>query len=90
MTKKKSGGRKTFSFESSLERLQEIVSELERGDLSLEENLKHFEEGVKLARDCRDYLESARQRVEVLLGEDEDSNPVIEPYEEDVDEDEED
>jgi exodeoxyribonuclease VII small subunit len=54
-------------FEDALARLEEIVKELESGDLSLDLSLKLFEEGVKLSRICNKRLEEAERRVEVLL-----------------------
>ncbi len=54
-------------FESSLGRLEKIVQSLEQGDLPLEQSLKLFEEGVKLARICTKRLEDAERKVEVLL-----------------------
>lgn len=75
-----------FKFELAMERLEKTVRELESGKLTLEESIGRFEEGVKLSRELRDYLESARQRVEALVGEDEQGRPVIEPFEEEVDE----
>ena len=54
-------------FETSLKRLEEIVAELESGELGLEQSLKLFEEGVKLARICNARLEEAERKVEVLL-----------------------
>jgi len=54
-------------FEASLKRLEEIVAELESGELGLEQSLKLFEEGVKLARICNARLEEAERKVEVLL-----------------------
>mgnify|MGYP006385677645 CR=1 FL=1 len=54
-------------FETSLKRLEEIVAELESGDLGLEQSLKLFEEGVKLARICNARLEEAERKVEILL-----------------------
>lgn len=55
------------NFETSLEKLEKIVRELEQGDLSLEESLKLFEDGVKLSRECQERLSSAERRIEVLL-----------------------
>jgi exodeoxyribonuclease VII small subunit len=69
--------------------LEKIVSELESGELSLEDSLASFERGVDLFRQCRDYLEAAKQKVEVLLGEDAQGRPIVEAYEEDLDEDDE-
>ena len=57
------------TFESALERLEEIVDQLEQGDLELEAALVAFEEGVKLSRHCATQLEAAEQRVEVLVRE---------------------
>ena len=54
-------------FEDALARLEEIVKELESGDLSLDLSLKLFEEGIKLSRVCNKRLEEAERRVEVLL-----------------------
>lgn len=68
-------------FEAALARLEEIVQELEKGDLPLEQSLKFFEEGIKLSRICNKRLEEAERRVEVLL-KDKDGNMVAKPFEE--------
>jgi exodeoxyribonuclease VII small subunit len=54
-------------FEKSLVRLEEVVKRLESTELSLDEAMKLFEEGVKLSRDCQKQLEEAEGRVEILL-----------------------
>jgi exodeoxyribonuclease VII small subunit len=54
-------------FEAALARLEEIVNSLESGELGLEQSLKLFEEGVKLARVCNTRLEEAERKVEILL-----------------------
>lgn len=54
-------------FEPALARLEEIVQELEEGDLPLEQSLKLFEEGIKLSRICNARLEEAERKVEILL-----------------------
>jgi len=54
-------------FEKSLVRLEEVVKRLESTDLSLDEAMKLFEEGVKLSRECQKQLEEAEGRVEILL-----------------------
>jgi exodeoxyribonuclease VII small subunit len=54
-------------FEAALARLEEIVKELETGDLPLEQSLKLFEEGIKLSRVCNKRLEDAERRVEILM-----------------------
>ena len=55
------------SFESSLKELEQIVEQLEAGDLPLERSLELFEHGVKLSRDCQQRLDEAENRVELLL-----------------------
>jgi len=50
-------------FEDAYQRLEELVHEMERGDLPLEKLLTHFEEGVKLVKHCRKFLDQAQQRV---------------------------
>lgn len=59
--------RKTTDFETSLKRLETLVSQMEQGDLPIEEALKAFEEGIKLTRDCQNILEKAEQKVQVLM-----------------------
>ena len=54
-------------FEDNLSRLEDIVRKMENGDLSLEDSLKAFEEGIKLSRLCAKKLDEAERRVEVLL-----------------------
>jgi exodeoxyribonuclease VII small subunit len=68
-------------FEAALARLEEIVGELEKGELSLEQSLKLFEEGIKLARICSARLEEAERKVEVLL-KDKAGNLVKKPFDE--------
>jgi len=58
----------TLKFEEALGRLETLVQTLERGDLSLDESLKAFEEGVKLSKSCLKLLDEADRRVEILLG----------------------
>jgi exodeoxyribonuclease VII small subunit len=53
-------------FEDSLTRLEQLVGQLESGNLPLEESLKVFEEGIALARRCAKYLEDAEKRIEIL------------------------
>ncbi|GAW85200.1 exodeoxyribonuclease VII small subunit [Bathymodiolus platifrons methanotrophic gill symbiont] len=54
-------------FEDSLKGLEEIVEQLEQGDISLEESLKSFEQGVNLTRTCQKALQEAEQKVQILL-----------------------
>ncbi|HET9533388.1 MAG TPA: exodeoxyribonuclease VII small subunit [Blastocatellia bacterium] len=71
------------SFESSLRELEEIVEQLEAGDLPLEESLELFERGVRLSRECQKRLDAAERRVEVLL-KDQDGTYSTARFDEDV------
>lgn len=59
--------KKNEKFEEALQKLETIVSKMEEGDLTLEEALKAFEEGVKLAKFCSTKLDEAERRVEKLM-----------------------
>lgn len=59
--------KQSIDFEKSLADLETLVNELEKGDMSLEDSLKAFEEGVKLTRDCQTRLSEAEQRVQTLI-----------------------
>ncbi|MES1175961.1 MAG: exodeoxyribonuclease VII small subunit [Myxococcales bacterium] len=65
------------SFETSLERLHQIVERLESGELDLEESLLLFEEGVRLSRASQARLNSAEKRIEELLAVDQNGQPVV-------------
>jgi exodeoxyribonuclease VII small subunit len=58
---------KMKDFESNLKQLEEIVGKLEGGDLTLDQSLKLFEEGVKISRFCNAKLEEAERKVETLI-----------------------
>lgn len=58
-----------LDFEKALAELEAVVERLEQGDISLENSLKDFERGVKLARSCQSALNDAQQRVEKLIEE---------------------
>lgn len=58
-------------FEGSLQKLETIVNKMETGELSLEDALSHFEQGVSLARQCQQALKQAELRVEQLMNENE-------------------
>ena len=58
---------KNFNLEKSLANLEELVEELESGDLPLETAMKKFEEGIKLTRGCQAALKEAEQKVQILL-----------------------
>ncbi len=58
---------KKLTFEQSMNRLEEIVGKLEQGECGLDESLKLFEEGAKLAASCNQMLDQAEQKVDLLL-----------------------
>jgi len=58
---------KTADFETSLARLETIVEEMEGGDVSLEQMIKHFEEGSKLVSVCSGKLSEVEQKIEKLV-----------------------
>ncbi|MCH8550578.1 MAG: exodeoxyribonuclease VII small subunit [Natronospirillum sp.] len=57
------------NFEKSLADLEKIVVQLEQGDLSLDEAMQAFEQGVRLTRSCQQQLDAAEQKVRILLDE---------------------
>ena len=54
-------------FEKSIKELEKIVEALEKGDQSLDESIALFEEGIKLSKECNDYLDKAEKKVSVLI-----------------------
>lgn len=60
-------GKAEITFEEAFKELEEIVRDLESGELSLDESLKRFEEGISLLQTCRRKLEEAEHRVEILM-----------------------
>lgn len=68
------------NFEASLEHLERIVRELERGDLPLEKSLELFEQGVKLSRACQERLQQAERRIEILTR-DSQGRAAVRPFE---------
>jgi len=62
-------------FEQSLSDLQTLVERLESGELSLEDSLAAFEQGIRLTRECQGALSQAEQKVQILLGQDGASAP---------------
>ncbi len=55
------------TFEESLNELEKIASDLERGDLNLEDAIKKFETGMKLSKECSEKLENAEKRINILV-----------------------
>ncbi len=59
------------SFEEQMENLEKIVSELEKGNLNLDDSVTKFEEGIKISKECNKILEDAEKRITILIKEDE-------------------
>ena len=70
-----------LSFEEAMKRLEDIVSHLEKGDISLQESIAYFEEGTRLLADCSSMLDEAEQMV-VKLRKGNDGEPEELPFEE--------
>ena len=64
-----------MDFEKKLNRLEDIVQKMEKGELPLEESLKLFEEGIKLSRECHTQLNEAEVKVKKLVGFDANGKP---------------
>ena len=56
-----------MNFEESMQKLETIANELEKGNLSLDESVNKFEEGMKLSKKCNDFLESAEKKITILI-----------------------
>jgi exodeoxyribonuclease VII small subunit len=69
-----------MDFEKKLGRLEEIVDKMENGELTLEDSLKLFEEGVKLSRECNTQLSEAEQKVKLLIGVDADGQALTRDF----------
>lgn len=61
---------KELKFEDAMKELEEIANDLEKGDLSLEESVAKFEEGMKLSKECNDMIEKAEKKITILLKKD--------------------
>ena len=68
-----------MSFEASMERLEQIVRAMERGDVALEESLKLFQEGTELVRSCAKQLDDAQMQIQTVLTAP-DGSPVLEDF----------
>lgn len=68
---------KNATFEQNMQRLEQIVRSLERGDVALEESLKLFQEGTSLVKSCQSLLDDAKLQVQKVLTDNE-GNPVLE------------
>lgn len=58
------------NFEEQIEKLEEIVKELEKGDLNLDDSVAKFEEGIKISKECNKILESAEKKITILVNQD--------------------
>ena len=58
------------NFEENMEKLEEIVTELEKGDLNLDSSISKFEEGIKISKECNKILEEAEKKINILLQKD--------------------
>ena len=58
---------KVSSFEENMEKLEKIVTELEKGDLNLDASVKKFEEGIKVSKECSKMLEEAEKKITILI-----------------------
>lgn len=67
-----------FVFETAVAELEQLVQKMESGELSLEDSLQAFEQGVKLTRQCQQALSSAEQRVQLLL--EQNGQSVAQPF----------
>ena len=61
---------KDLNFEQSIEELEKIAKELESGELSLDDSIKKFEDGMKLSKKWTEYLENAEKRINILIEKD--------------------
>ena len=77
-------GTKKPTFEKAMKQLEEIVEELESGDLPLEKALQKFEEGISLSKFCSEKLEETERRI-TLLTADKEGAPIEVPFEMDSD-----
>jgi exodeoxyribonuclease VII small subunit len=85
MASKKPAPAASADFETSLKQLETLVARMEKGDLSLEESLKAFEEGVRLTRLCQETLTTAQQKVQALVQQQ--GKTSLEPFANPADED---
>ncbi|MBR3134629.1 MAG: exodeoxyribonuclease VII small subunit [Clostridia bacterium] len=60
---------KKISFEESMVKLEKIADELEGDNLTLDESVKKFEEGMKISKKCKEILDNAEKKITVLVGE---------------------
>jgi len=74
-----SDSKPAFDFENAMKELEQLVGRMESGELTLEDSLQAFEQGISLTRQCQQALASAEQRVQILL--EQNGNSVAQPFE---------
>ena len=85
MAKKKTARKRSANqeddpdFEAALSEVEQIVTELESGELGLTQSLEQYETGIKRLKQCHKLLDQAAQRVTFLSGFDADGNPIVRP-----------
>ena len=82
--KKKPKDETPIAFESSFEELQQIVNQLENGQLSLGDSLASYETGIKRLRECYQALDQAEQKIKMLVDLDEDGNLITTDFKSDT------
>lgn len=85
MTVKKSAA---INFEKALTELENVITVMEKGSLTLEESLKYFERGIDLSKQCQNALTAAEQKVQILVGEGKETElqPAVYTKEENIEE----
>jgi exodeoxyribonuclease VII small subunit len=76
---KKNNSSPSPSFEDAIKQLEQLVDAMEQGDMSLDDSLQAFEEGIKLTRTCQKSLDEAEQKVKILL--ENNAEAKLEPFE---------
>ena len=56
-----------INFEDAMKRLEEIANELEKGELTLDESVKKFEDGISLSKKCNEFLDNAEKKITMLI-----------------------
>jgi len=74
---------KNASFESNMQRLEQIVRAMERGDVALDESLKLFQEGTELVRSCNELLEKAQLQIKKIMTAP-DGSPIEEDFADEI------
>ena len=83
MAKQTEDDQPTPQFEEGLQELQQIVQQLESGQLGLDAALQKYQRGIEVLKKCHNVLKSTERKIELLSGVDAEGNPVTQPFEED-------